>query len=83
MNSGNNIGNQGGLLLISMPFSISMVPSIQLGTLCSYLKNKGISVDAHYAYLRCADILTPKLYSILSFNMLDEIFYPYFCSFQM
>jgi ribosomal peptide maturation radical SAM protein 1 len=78
MSESNNIGSQGKLLLVSMPFSISTAPSIQLGTLCSYLKSKGISVDALYAYLRCANILTPKLYNILSSKMSDEIFYPYF-----
>ncbi|MGA1840818.1 MAG: RiPP maturation radical SAM C-methyltransferase [bacterium] len=78
MNTSNDIESQGRLLLISMPFSNSIVPSIQLGTLSSYLKSKGISVDSHHAYLKCADILTPKLYNIISSTMIDEIFYPYF-----
>ena len=78
MNNSNNQERQEKLLLISMPFSILDVPSIQLGTLYSYLKNKGIPVDVHHAYLRCAEILDPKLYRVISYSMRDEIFYPYF-----
>ena len=66
------------LLLISMPFSLSIFPSIQLGTLCSFLKSKGIPVDVHHAFLKCADILKPELYGLISYRMRDEIFYPYF-----
>jgi hypothetical protein len=78
MNDSNNKEGQGKILLISMPFSILDVPSIQLGTLYSYLKNKGIPVDVHHAYLRCAEILDPELYRIISYSMRDEIFYPFF-----
>jgi ribosomal peptide maturation radical SAM protein 1 len=49
-----------------------------LGTLYSYLKNKGIPVDVHHAYLRCAEILDPELYRGICHSMRDEIFYPYF-----
>ena len=63
------------LLLISMPFALSYTPSIQLGTLCTYLKSKGISVDVHHAYLKCADILSHELYHILSNFRGDELFY--------
>lgn len=65
-------------LLISMPFPIPYTPSIQLGTLSCYLKSKGFPVDVHHAYLSCANILSPELYSIISSEMVDEIFYPYF-----
>ena len=41
-------------------------------------KNKGIPVDVHHAYLRCAEILDPELYRVISYSMRDEIFYPYF-----
>jgi len=78
MNKSNNLEEQGKLLIVSMPFQRLDMPSIQLGTLCSYLQNKGIPVDVDHAYLRCADILDPKLYQIISFFMHDEIFYPYF-----
>ncbi len=78
MNNSNNQEGQEKLLLISMPFAILDVPSIQLGTLSSYLKNKGIPVDVHHAYLRCAEILDPELYRLISYSMRDEIFYPYF-----
>ena len=78
MNNSNNQEGQEKLLLISMPFSKLDVPSIQLGTLSGYLKNKGIPVDVHHAYLRCAEILDPVLYRVISYSMRDEIFYPYF-----
>jgi hypothetical protein len=78
MDKDNNKEGQERLLLISMPFSILDVPSIQLGTLYSYLRNKGIPVDVHHAYLRCAEIIGPELYRIISYSMRDEIFYPYF-----
>ena len=78
MNKNNNQEGQEKLLLVSMPFSTLDVPSIQLGTLYSYLKNKGIAVDVHHAYLRCAEILDPELYRVISYSMRDEIFYPYF-----
>jgi ribosomal peptide maturation radical SAM protein 1 len=77
-NKSNIRGDQGKLLLISMPFSLSIFPSIQLGTLCSFLKSKGIPVDVHHAYLKCADILNSELYGLISYRMRDEIFYPYF-----
>lgn len=78
MNKSNDQEVHGKVLLVSMPFSILDVPSIQLGTLYSYLKNKGIPVDVHHAYLRCAEILDPELYRWISYSMRDEIFYPYF-----
>ncbi|MGA1864685.1 MAG: RiPP maturation radical SAM C-methyltransferase [bacterium] len=78
MNDNDNKGNeaQGRLLLISMPFSESFVPSIQLGALSGYLKSRNIPVDVQHAYLKCADILNPGWYSIISNTMPDEIFYP-------
>ena len=78
MNNSNIQEGKEKLLLISMPFSTLDVPSIQLGTLSGYLKNKGIPVDVHHAYLGCAEILDPELYRVISYSMRDEIFYPYF-----
>ena len=78
MTNSSNQERQNNLLLISMPFSILDVPSIQLGTLYSYLTNKGIPVDVEHAYLRCAEILDPELYRLISYSMRDKIFYPYF-----
>jgi ribosomal peptide maturation radical SAM protein 1 len=78
MNNSNNQEGQEKLLLISMPFAILDVPSIQLGALSGYLKNKGIPVDVHHAYVRCAEILDPELYRVISYSIRDEIFYPYF-----
>jgi ribosomal peptide maturation radical SAM protein 1 len=78
MENNNNQLGQEKLLLVSMPFSTLDVPSIQLGTLYSYLKSQGIPVDVHHAYLRCAEILGPELYRVISYSMRDEIFYPYF-----
>jgi hypothetical protein len=78
MKNSNNQEPEGRLLLISMPFATLDAPSIQLGTLSGYLKNKGIPVDVHHAYVRCAEILDPDLYRVISYSMRDEIFYPYF-----
>lgn len=73
------------VLLISMPFAILSSPSIQLGVLKSYLESKGISVDIHHGYLKCADILGPALYSVILFmggiaslDANEEFLYPYF-----
>ncbi|MGA1840820.1 MAG: RiPP maturation radical SAM C-methyltransferase [bacterium] len=76
--SNNNRDGQGRLLLVSMPFSEAYLPSIQLGTLYGYLKNKEIPVDVYHAYLKFADILGPEWYHIICNFMPDEIFYPYF-----
>ena len=64
----------GRLLLISMPFAMPSTPSIQLGTLCTYLRNKGISVDVYHAYLKCFELLNPELYNTFT----DEIYYTSF-----
>lgn len=78
MNKSDNQERQEKLLLISMPFATLDAPSIQLGALSGYLKNKGIPVDVHHAYVRCAEILDPELYRVISYSMRDEIFYPHF-----
>ncbi|MGA1864686.1 MAG: RiPP maturation radical SAM C-methyltransferase [bacterium] len=76
MSENNHGEGQRSILLISMPFQLSLNPSIQLGTLCSYLKNKGILVDTQHAYLKCTDILGPELYYFISNVMRNEVFYP-------
>ena len=78
MNKSNHQEGQEKLLLVSMPFAMLDVPSIQLGTLASYLKKQGVPVDVQHAYLICAEILDPELYRVISHAMRDEIFYPYF-----
>lgn len=62
-----------------MPFAAPLErPSIQLGTLGSYLETQGIPIDVHHAYLRCADHITLDVYRIISSALGDEFFYPYF-----
>ena len=77
MKNPGKIMESGRVLLISMPFALPSTPSIQLGTLSSYLTDKGIAVDVHHAYLECADILGPKLYHIISDTFFHEVFYPF------
>jgi len=67
-----------GLLLVSMPFASPCTPSIQLGTLSSYLKSKGIAVDVHHAYLECADIVGAEEYYIICDTVFHEPFYSSF-----
>jgi len=75
-----NTGEKNGsdkILLISMPFASPLTPSIQLGTLHAYLKNKGIPADVYHAYLKCADTLGPELYYFISSILFtDELYYP-------
>ena len=78
MNGASKNEEPGKLLLISMPFALPHTPSIQLGTLSAYLKNKGIAVDAYHAYLTCADILSHELAYILSYLPTEEFFYTSF-----
>jgi ribosomal peptide maturation radical SAM protein 1 len=74
MDNTNKNEKPGRLLLISMPFAMPNTPSIQLGTLCTYLSNKGIPVDVYHAYLKCFEILNPELYSTFT----DEVYYTSF-----
>ncbi|MBI5855409.1 MAG: RiPP maturation radical SAM protein 1 [Nitrospirae bacterium] len=48
--------------LVTMPFSYSKYPSIQLGTLSTLLKSKGIGVDCHYLNVRFAHQIGVPLY---------------------
>lgn len=48
--------------LVNMPFGYSRYPSIQLGTLSSLLKSKGIGVRSHYLNLEFAHRIGVPLY---------------------
>jgi len=51
--------------LVNMPFSSSKYPSIQLGTLASLLKARGIGVKTYHLYLHFAYQIGPPLYEVL------------------
>jgi len=53
------------LLLVSMPFAETSVPSIQLGLLESYLKNRDIDVSTRHLYLKAADFIGLNNYNFL------------------
>jgi len=53
------------VLLVSMPFAETSIPSIQLGLLDSYLKKREISVKSLHLYLNAADFYGLKNYSYL------------------
>ena len=57
--------NQQSVLLVSMPFAGIDIPSIQLATLESYLKQRKISVTSKHLYVNAADI-----YGIAHYNFL-------------
>ena len=51
--------------LVNMPFSFSKYPSIQLGTLSTLLKSKGIPVDCHHLNVRFAHNIGVPLYELI------------------
>ena len=51
--------------LVTMPFSYSKFPSIQLGTLSALLKSQGIGVKTHHFNLQFAHKIGVPLYEIL------------------
>ncbi len=51
--------------LVNMPFSSSRYPSIQLGTLTSLLKSKGIGVRSHYLNVQFAHRIGVPLYELI------------------
>ena len=51
--------------LVNMPFSYSMYPSIQLGTLSALLKSRGIPVDCHHLNVRFAHKIGVPLYEVI------------------
>ncbi len=53
------------VLLISMPFAETSIPSIQLALLESYLKEENITVSSRHLYLRMADFYRLNNYNFL------------------
>jgi ribosomal peptide maturation radical SAM protein 1 len=53
------------LLLASMPFAETSIPSIQLGLLQSYLKERDVTVNSRHLYLKAADY-----YGLHNYNFL-------------
>ena len=53
------------VLLVSMPFAETSIPSIQLGLLESYLKERNISITTKHFYLNAADF-----YGLHNYNFL-------------
>ena len=53
------------VLLISMPFAETSIPSIQLALLESYLKEKNITVSSRHLYLTMADFYGLNKYNFL------------------
>ncbi len=57
--------NRSSVLLVSMPFAMTTIPSIQLATLESYLKNYGVDVDTGHLYLKAAECYSLDVYNRL------------------
>ncbi|MFO7677028.1 MAG: RiPP maturation radical SAM C-methyltransferase [Thermoplasmatota archaeon] len=53
------------LLLVSMPFAETSIPSIQLGLLESYLKERDVTITSRHLYLKAADC-----YGLHNYNFL-------------
>ena len=51
------------VLLISMPFASTNIPSIQLAILESYLKERDIYVKTRHLYLKAAEFYTINNYN--------------------
>ena len=53
------------LALISMPWPLANRPSIQLGTLKSYIKSKApeVEIDCYHPYLEVGNLLGLKVYN--------------------
>ena len=60
------------LLLLSMPFAETSIPSIQLGLLEAYLKQQQIPVSTNHLYLRAADFYGLQNYNFLINNPNDS-----------
>lgn len=63
--AGGQSQGQGRVALVNMPFGHSKYPSIQLGTLTSLLKSRGIDVTGHYLNLLFAHHIGFPLYERL------------------
>jgi len=57
--------NTKSVLLISMPFACTTIPSIQLPILEGYLKEHNITVETHHLYLKAAEFYELKNYQLL------------------
>ena len=60
------------VLLISMPFASTNIPSIQLAILESYLKERDIYVKTKHLYLKAAEFYTINNYNFLIFPPNDS-----------
>ena len=56
---------QKSVLLVSMPFAETSVPSIQISLLESYLKERNLNVSSKHLYLKIADLYTLNNYNYL------------------
>lgn len=59
------MSDQAQVALVNMPFSYSKYPSIQLGTLSTLLKAKGVPVDCHHLNVRFAHKIGVPLYELI------------------
>jgi ribosomal peptide maturation radical SAM protein 1 len=57
--------SKNSILLVSMPFAISSIPSIQLALFESYLSERGINVKTKHLYLKAAEIYGINKYNFL------------------
>lgn len=64
--------NQKNILLVSMPFAGTNIPSIQLAVLESYLKERDIDIKTKHLYLKTAEFYGIKNYNYLIFPPNDS-----------
>jgi len=60
--------NSKKVLLVSMPFAETSIPSIQLALLQSYLQKHGLDITTRHLYLKAADV-----YGLSNYNFLINI----------
>lgn len=60
------------VLLISMPFAGTAIPSIQLALLESYLKERGVNVKSQHLYLKAAEFIGLNNYNYLIYTPNDS-----------
>ncbi|MCX6667410.1 MAG: RiPP maturation radical SAM C-methyltransferase [Euryarchaeota archaeon] len=60
------------VLLISMPFAGTAIPSIQLAVLEGYLKEREINIKTHHPYLKAAEIYGLNNYNFLIYPPNDS-----------
>lgn len=64
--------DQKSVLLLSMPFAGVEIPSIQLGLLEAYLKERNINITTRHLYLKAADFYNVKNYNSLIYPPNDS-----------